>query len=421
MAITQVYVDPAINANSGTGTIGDPYGDLQYALNTQARDATNGNQFNVKAGTAEVLVAALTLGTYGSLTEGAPLVIRGYTAAANDGGIGVIDCGGFTLWATSAYADIIMADLHLHTFGNNAGVNITVNRTAMYNCEIDKGASSPNGKSLIGSLGAVIGCYVHDAGTSGLGIDSVNFVIGNYVHSCPTGIRPTTIATGNIVRNCEITGIVSIFDHLVVIGNTIYCSTAATGSGISIAIANGGSIILNNVIEGYSGVGGTGIKVSADTNFVGYNAIYNCTNPTSFADKFIDKTDHDVTLGASPFTNAAGGDFSVGAALKALGWPASFLGASTNTYVDIGAAQRTEPAATAVLDSAGGTYHAPSASEVISTAVFGPSSGTPGTFVVPPVAKVEAGYTYGVSDGLEGELAAAAGGMLAANKRGNKQ
>ena len=50
-ALTQYYVDPAINANSGTGTIGDPYGDLQYALNTLTRDPTDGDQINVKATT----------------------------------------------------------------------------------------------------------------------------------------------------------------------------------------------------------------------------------------------------------------------------------------------------------------------------------------------------------------------------------
>lgn len=82
MAITEYYIDPAIDANSGTGTIGDPFGDLQYALDTVTRDGTNGDRFNVKAGTAEVLTAALSLATYGTPTEAAPLVIQGYTSAA---------------------------------------------------------------------------------------------------------------------------------------------------------------------------------------------------------------------------------------------------------------------------------------------------------------------------------------------------
>ena len=63
MAITNYYVDPSINANSGTGTIGDPFGDLQYALDTVTRDSTNGDQFNIKAGTAEVLTGTLDFST----------------------------------------------------------------------------------------------------------------------------------------------------------------------------------------------------------------------------------------------------------------------------------------------------------------------------------------------------------------------
>ena len=43
------------------------------------------------------------------------------------------------------------------------------------------------------------------------------------------------------------------------------------------------------------------------------------------------------------FTNAAGGDFSVGINMKALGWPNTNIGyGSTRSYIDIGAAQRKE-------------------------------------------------------------------------------
>jgi len=46
MALTEIYVDPAIAANSGTGTSGDPYGDLQYALNRQPLQHQGGNGGN---------------------------------------------------------------------------------------------------------------------------------------------------------------------------------------------------------------------------------------------------------------------------------------------------------------------------------------------------------------------------------------
>ena len=94
MAITNYYVDPAINANSGTGTLGDPFGDLQYALNTITRNATDGDRINIKAGTAEVMAAAISLTTYGTPAQAAPLIFQGYTSAQGDGGIGEINNGG---------------------------------------------------------------------------------------------------------------------------------------------------------------------------------------------------------------------------------------------------------------------------------------------------------------------------------------
>jgi hypothetical protein len=68
-----------------------------------------------------------------------------------------------------------------------------------------------------------------------------------------------------------------------------------------------------------------------------------------------------------------------------------------------------------------GTVHLPDAGEVIDTATFGPASATAGTFAIPAEADVEDGVFYG-EDGteFEGELVAGGGGMLAANKRGNK-
>jgi hypothetical protein len=59
--MADIYVDPSINANTGTGTIGDPYGDLQYAI-TSTTQGTSGDQFNIKSGTAEVMAGSLTFG-----------------------------------------------------------------------------------------------------------------------------------------------------------------------------------------------------------------------------------------------------------------------------------------------------------------------------------------------------------------------
>jgi hypothetical protein len=55
-----------------------------------------------------------------------------------------------------------------------------------------------------------------------------------------------------------------------------------------------------------------------------------------------------------------------------------------------------------VLDSAGGTYHAPDAAEVLSTAVFGPSSGTSGTYHTVTAAQVLDSVSFGVNSGTTG-------------------
>ncbi len=117
MAQTQTYVDPSINANSGTGTVGDPYGDLQYALDTMTRDSTDGDQINIKAGTAEVLTGSLDFTTYGTPSSTAALSFSGYTSSENDGGIGSIDGdGSYKIASLPNYS--MMKDLELFNSGS---------------------------------------------------------------------------------------------------------------------------------------------------------------------------------------------------------------------------------------------------------------------------------------------------------------
>ena len=98
MAITEIYVDPSINADSGTGAIGTPYGDLEWAIEQATFDTTNGTRINIKAGTAEILAASLDTALNSASpsaawvpTPTAQLIFQGYTTAAGDGGKGDID------------------------------------------------------------------------------------------------------------------------------------------------------------------------------------------------------------------------------------------------------------------------------------------------------------------------------------------
>lgn len=304
---TYYYVDPAINANSGTGTIGDPFGDLQYALNSVTRNATSGDQFNVKAGTAEVLAAALTLATYGTPTAPAPLILRGYTSAADDGGIGKIDANGVTAF-TSAYAQVRLINMEVYNFGNNNGVNLGVG-SVVHSCNIHKGISSPTSKTLV-TVSYLIASYVHDAGTTGIGC-TVTYAYGNYVYNCPNRGVGAQFTIDNIIVNSDTTGIEN--PGGLSIGNTIYNSNNATGRGIFISQST--AIIFNNIIVGYSGSGGKGITdadATRDLYLMGYNSFYNnATNVSVSSDVFINLTSNDTAFSSAPFVDAAGGNFAL--------------------------------------------------------------------------------------------------------------
>lgn len=358
MAITDYYVDPAINANSGTGTIGDPYGDLQYALNTATRDATNGNRFNIKAGTAEVMASAISLATYGTPTAAAPLVFQGYTSAAGDGGIGEINNGGanVSVFDNTGIAAIHFVDMKLGNCGS-ARILRMAGPSFLTNCEIH---TTTNAEAVrITSATTVARCRFHT-------LDQIALVMqgGGTVYSCNFAgsysagalyFQGAGIALANIFSlTSGGRGIVldSTGGNSVVVLNAFY---AVSGTGIGLRFDGATlpvNLVANNIFAGFSGAGGSAVTGSSIRRLAlsAKNAYYNnTTNKTSVV---IWNDLGDVTLTNAPFTNAAGGDFSIAAAaqaeLKAQGWPSSFLGISTNQYLDPGAAQ--------IQAAAGGAY-----------------------------------------------------------------
>lgn len=351
MAITQYYVDPAIDADSGAGTIDDPWGDLQYALNTATRDTVNGDQFNIKSGTPEVLTAPLDLTAYGLWSDWQPGTrIRGYTATANDGGRATIDGnnGNFTLIAGTPKA-FSFIDIRLTNFGTAEAI-VLGTRGILRNCEIDTiSAGGLNAVYLSGNNSALIGCYLHDITKARIVSGNSSYqAIGNYFSACVgENVFQSNVAIGNILllNNTGSSGI-NVYNAVngVVIGNIVYNAAAGTLYGI---MGNAlGQFIANNIVCGFSGVSGRAIQVNPRTVYRGYNAFWNNT------ENYLNETsdDHilgaDVTLAADPFTDAANGDFSLTAAAKAAladkGWPSSYLGAhaNTNPHITIGAIQQ---------------------------------------------------------------------------------
>lgn len=350
MAISQYYVDPAINANSGAGTIGSPYGDLQYALNNITRNATDGDQINVKAGTAEVLAASLTLATYGTPSRSAKLTFRGYTIAASDGGVGVINCAGTYALFAATYNYLILIDLRVTAAGAAEIVTLGT-ESIISHCEIDT-TTAVGLRLSTGSM--ALNCYVHDCGSYSIILaGNGSGAHGNYVVStAASGLYSvaSATATDNIVKcSGSSNGVQDAGYSLLFVANNVLFSVAGTGKGISIG-DNGGGSYINNIIVGFSGAGGIGISSHATSALalLAYNAFYNNTTPQSLAG-VASMTGGDVTLAADPFTDAANGDFTLTtaslAALRSAGWPASYLGAHANTKpnITIGALQYGPP------------------------------------------------------------------------------
>ncbi len=318
-APTNVYVDPSIAANSGTGTSGDPYGDMQYALDTVTRDTTNGDRLNIKAGTDEILTAGLALTTYGTPTPAAPLILQGYTTVAEDGGKGGIDGnnGAYSLFASTALDYIHHIDLRVHNFGSH-GIYLD-NYCTLINCEID----DCSGFGIIfGAQGFVLGCYIHDTTDAGIRLDDGS-AIQNYIDS---KIGPREM--GTCIRQ-QGTGLMLAYRNIcvmdgatdgitgnrgaIILQNSIF-SNGGTGQGIR---QNSSSqflnMIANNLIEGFSGTGGIGIDWQTGTSVTYFdgNAVQNCaTDYAAITDKIIYGETDNESLGASPFTAAGTGDFS---------------------------------------------------------------------------------------------------------------
>lgn len=322
MAITEIYVDPS-QGGGGAGTIGNPYGDLEAAIVAETFDTTNGTRINIKAGVDHVLTAELETSLADTVstpawnpTATAPLVFQGYTTAAGDGGQGGISGGGLVGIISTARDYISFIDLHLHNCGSN---NIIVgdDQSAVINCELDNSTASA---IAIDENGIVVGNYIHNIGTNGVvGCLNNSYIAFNYFENGTNNFDYCIInCAGTALRNiCNIDGASNGIEgtNLTVINNSIF-SNGGTGTGVEVRNNLRFNVVSNNLVEGFSGTGGIGFDFSTGTGqarVFGGNSVYN--NATNFvastqADPIYDFATDNEVLTASPFTDAASGDFS---------------------------------------------------------------------------------------------------------------
>lgn len=350
MALSHYYVSPASGSDAtGDGSIGTPWKTVQHALNNITRNATDGDQINVQAGAADVLSASLSLATYGTPTGAAPLVLRGYTSAAGDGGVGVLSGGGVcSIIAHVGLNYTHLCDLRLTNTGANYVVGYLYNYSSIVNCEVD--TSSSHG-ILTNGVTRVVGCNIHDIGAHGI-YAVPGTILYNRVsagsgagHYCIALSNPGGIAIGNVVTPAHVAanGIYGK-EAAMITDNSIRALTGGTGAGIEMAADAPGIVLTNNVIAGFSGAGGRGIAFGAGVTAAVYrsNALYNNTTPVSGAPKVAMLAGNNDTLAADPFVDAAGGDYRIksSSAAAAAAWPEAWPGLpATLNARDIGAAQ----------------------------------------------------------------------------------
>ncbi len=328
MALTETYVDPSIAGNSGTGTVGDPYGDLQYALDTMTRDATNGDRINVKAGTAELLTATLDLTTYGTPASTAPLKFQGYTSAAGDGGMGDIDGNSNAVWNDTTTDFVGWEDLYIHDSGSNRLFKCD-NGFTFVNCGFwgSTYAATAVGVLLECDLNTHIEkCFFNlDDGGSGNG-HAVRIVQGEgRVRDSVFRVTRTSATCAGLFSSISSPGSIENCIAIVASGATggqgfvfsndladvrncsVFSEAASVKAGIEMSSVSAADrwTCVGNLVEGFSGTGGHGIKSATTPGFIGscaHNAMYN--NDTDIgltaAPQLGEVTDNE-SLGSSPF------------------------------------------------------------------------------------------------------------------------
>lgn len=217
-------------------------------------------------------------------------------------------------------------------------------------CEIFSHLTTPTGTGAIGLVcGGALGFankirhnHIHHIGGIGIQILGSEFsdISRNNIHHCKSAQIVVEAVVNTYVKS--------------IIGNTI---DAGESDGITIANAATFAFVVieNNIISNHAGASKVGLKILTGT------AALNDKLSMSIKNFFYNNTSHrsgvsaasdDVDLSVDPYTSQSTGDYSLnataggGAAVRAAAYPnAVFPNSLTRSYLDGGAVQHADPAA----------------------------------------------------------------------------
>jgi hypothetical protein len=345
------YVDPTNGDDAtGDGTSGNPWQTTDHALTAGiTRDVTNGDQVNIRDTSIDSSLLSVDIAAvYGNPTAAAPLILRGYASSADDGGTGTLSGSGGRIFNTSA--DFVsMIDLRC-TDGGSGEIIKGDNSWSLMRCQFDN--TTGNAVDLDDDL-RVVNCYFKDIGGYGVYPGQRTFIRACTFENDGGGkefaaaVTTATTLGWVIIEECifKLSGAsigITHSAHTLEVRNCSIYSNGGTGSGITGGSSQRLIVCVNNLVEGFSGSGGYGIRLrSWDAVTYGHNACYdNTTDYDISADQIFDLGDNE-TLSATPFTDASGKDFSPADTGNVLAgsYPKTFKGFAQTQSRDKGAIQ----------------------------------------------------------------------------------
>lgn len=345
-----------------------------FENNAAAGDAMPGWAIEMESGHSETIAATITWRRDGDTTDG-PITLRGTAGAATLPLLTFSNNGNAFSHGSRVYTRVEAFEMRNSNATKTASVALAgtlrqnfVVRNIKVSHSTDKFWRVMSGVNCYGIF--ITDCefgHCADSAIQGTGANYRFIVLRSYIHDCgATGVVLTSGSGSVLIHHSIIAdnagdGITILPSSLAVASNdpppcsllsNVFYSNDGDGAEITVTSSGTGTfeslLVTNNIFAANGGYGlkfsGSGVTDALLANLgtaIRNNDFYGNTSGAHSPTLTLASLD-ERTLDPQ-FTDAANGNFSIGANLKALGFPTGAIGySSTTSYLDIGAAQRAE-------------------------------------------------------------------------------